>query len=108
MENKGKLILIGIFYKKNICEWIGLVSRMDGLICLRIGIIGEPLRIRHWTSGFHKPWIYLVVGISLVYFVFVNLHFYLQMSNDLVVITVDLVSGIYINTPENLVANGLE
>ena len=27
-----------------------------GLIRLRIGIIGEPLRMQHWTSGFHKRW----------------------------------------------------
>ena len=26
-----------------------------GLIQLRIGIIGEPLGMWHWTSGFHKP-----------------------------------------------------
>ena len=30
------------------------------LIRLRIGIIGEPLWIRHWTSGFHRPWSELV------------------------------------------------
>jgi hypothetical protein len=27
-----------------------------GLIRLRIGIIGEPLCMWHWISGFHKPW----------------------------------------------------
>ena len=27
-----------------------------GLIRLRIGIIGEPLSMRHCISGFHKPW----------------------------------------------------
>ena len=26
------------------------------LIRHRIGIAGEPLWMRHWTSGFHKPW----------------------------------------------------
>ena len=28
-----------------------------GLIRLRIGITGEPLWMRHWASGFHKPWV---------------------------------------------------
>ena len=27
-----------------------------GLTRLRIGIIGEPLWMRNWISGFHKPW----------------------------------------------------
>ena len=27
-----------------------------GLIRLRVGIIGGPLWMRHWTSGFHNPW----------------------------------------------------
>ena len=31
-----------------------------GLIRLRIGIMGESLWMRHWTSGFHKPWSYLI------------------------------------------------
>ena len=35
-----------------------------GLIRLRIGIIGEPLWMRHWTSGFHKPWSWLVSGVE--------------------------------------------
>ena len=26
------------------------------LIRLKIGIIGESLGMRHWTSGFRKPW----------------------------------------------------
>ena len=30
--------------------------RVIGLIRLRIGIIGELLWMRHWTSGFYKPW----------------------------------------------------
>jgi hypothetical protein len=30
--------------------------RRIGLIQLRIGIIGEPSWMLHWTSGFHKPW----------------------------------------------------
>ena len=29
--------------------------RVIGLILLRIGIIAEPLWMRHWNSGFHKP-----------------------------------------------------
>ena len=48
------------------CRWEDNI-RMDleeirgiGLIWLRIGIIGEPLWIWHWTSGFHKPWSELV------------------------------------------------
>ena len=27
-----------------------------GLIRLRMWIIGEPLWMRHWSSGFHEPW----------------------------------------------------
>jgi len=30
------------------------------LIRVRIEIIGEPLWMRHWTSGFHNPWNLLV------------------------------------------------
>ena len=32
------------------------INTMIGLIRLRIGIIGEPLWMLHWTSGFHNPW----------------------------------------------------
>ena len=39
--------------------------RVIGLIRLRIGIIGEPLWMRHWKSGFHKPWSYLTGRRSL-------------------------------------------
>ena len=28
---------------------------------MRIGIIGEPLWMRDWTSGFHKPWTQLII-----------------------------------------------
>ena len=38
---------------------IGINTR-NGIIWLRIGIIGEPLWKRHWTFGFHRPWSYLV------------------------------------------------
>ena len=31
------------------------INRGIGLIRLRIEIIGKPLRMQHWTSGFHKP-----------------------------------------------------
>ena len=46
----------------------GLVSmRRIGLILLRIGIIEEPLWMRHWTSEFPKPWNLLVKRIYDVY-----------------------------------------
>ena len=32
-----------------------IIKRGIGLIWLRIEIIGEPLWMRHWSSGFHKP-----------------------------------------------------
>ena len=41
-------------------EICSLSMRGIGLIGLGIGIIGEPLWMRHWTSGFHKPWSELV------------------------------------------------
>ena len=44
---------------RTILEWTlkrYVSMRGIGLIRLRIGIIGEPLWMRHWTSGFHKPW----------------------------------------------------
>ena len=34
------------------------------LIQPRIGIIGEPLRMRHWTCRFHKPWSQLVQPLN--------------------------------------------
>ena len=37
---------------------IGINTR-NWFIRPRIVFIGEPLRMRHWTSGFHKPWSYL-------------------------------------------------
>ena len=40
-------------------EEIG-ISAGNWLIRLRKGIIGETLCMRHRTSGFHKPWSYLV------------------------------------------------
>ena len=36
-----------------------------GLIWLKIGVIGEPLWIQHWTSGFHKPRQMSLLGIAL-------------------------------------------
>ena len=35
--------------------------RVIGLIWLRIGIIREPLWMRHWTSGFHKSWSWIYI-----------------------------------------------
>ena len=42
---------------KNIREMYNGVNELKSAInlALRIGIIGEPLWMRHWTSGFHKP-----------------------------------------------------
>ena len=39
-------------------KWVSI--RGTGLIRLWIGVIGEPLWMRHWTSGFHKTLSYLV------------------------------------------------
>ena len=44
---------------RTILEWAlkrYVSMRGIGLIRLRIWIIGEPLWMRHWTSGIHKPW----------------------------------------------------
>ena len=35
--------------------------RVIGLIQFRIGIIGEPLWMRYWTSEFCKPWIIIII-----------------------------------------------
>jgi len=32
------------------------INTKNWVIRLSIGIIGEPLWMRHWTSGFHKAW----------------------------------------------------
>ena len=37
-----------------------VISTMNWVIWLRIGITGEPLWILHWTTGFHKPWTWLI------------------------------------------------
>ena len=45
--------------ERTILEWIlnkYLSKRGIRLIWLRIGMIGEPLWMQHWTSGFYKPW----------------------------------------------------
>ena len=62
-------MLIGKYTRKRPLEGIGLDERTIlewtlnklslrgiGLIWLKTGIIGEPLRIWHWTSRFHKAW----------------------------------------------------
>jgi hypothetical protein len=49
---------INIFYKSLdllISNILNINNIMLGLIQLRIGIIGEPLLMRHSTFGFHKP-----------------------------------------------------
>ena len=40
-----------------------------GLIRFRIGLIGEPLWMRHWTSGSHKPWLLYEDNFKLLFLV---------------------------------------
>jgi hypothetical protein len=35
------------------------INMRNWLIWLKIGIIGKPFGMRHWTSGFSKPWNWL-------------------------------------------------